>query len=45
MAVFDIDRGPFGLVPVVHGAVGVTDYRLTGVVRRAAVGPVVETIP
>ena len=44
MAVFDIDRGPFRLVPVVHGAVGITDNGLTGVVGHAAVGPVMDAI-
>ena len=45
MAVFDIDGGPFRLVPVVHGAVGVADNRLAGVVCRAAVGPIMEAVP
>ena len=44
MAVFDIDRGPFGLVPVVHGAIGVADNGRAGVVGQAAVGPIADAI-
>ena len=44
VAVCEDDTWPLDLVPVVHGAVGVADEILRGIVREAAQRPVVESV-